>query len=61
VKLVPEKLRVENQTQWRARGSTKLGTEPKKKHPQAESEGMQIAMVAGARNRRYLHLNYVVI
>ena len=26
----------------------KLGTEPKKKHPQAESEGVQITMVAGA-------------
>ena len=26
----------------------KLGTEPKNKHPQAESEGVQITMVAGA-------------
>jgi hypothetical protein len=26
----------------------KLGTEPKNEHPQAESEGVQITMVAGA-------------
>jgi len=26
----------------------KLGTEPKKEHPQAESQGVQITMVAGA-------------
>ena len=26
-----------------------LGTEPKNEHPQAESEGVQITMVAGAR------------
>ena len=39
----------------------KLGAEPKNKHPQAESEGVQISMVAGARNRRYLHLNFVTI
>ena len=26
----------------------KIGTEPKNEHPQAESEGVQITMVAGA-------------
>jgi len=38
----------------------KLGTELKNEHPQAESEGVH-TMVAGAGNRRYLHLNHVVI
>jgi hypothetical protein len=39
----------------------KLGTEPKNEHPQAESERVQITMVAGARNRRYLHLDYAML
>ena len=30
------------------RAMLKLGTEPKNEHPQAESEGVQISMVAGA-------------
>ena len=36
----------------------KLGTEPKDEHPRAKSEGVQITMDAGARNRRYLHLRF---
>ena len=39
----------------------KLGTEPKNEHPQAKSERVQITMVAGARNRRYLHLDFARI
>ena len=39
----------------------KLGTEPKSEHPQAKSEGVIITMVAGARNRRYLQLNFASI
>ena len=38
--------------------SLKLGIEPKNEHPQAKSEGVQITMVAGAGNRRYLHLDF---
>jgi len=30
----------------------------KNKHPLAESKGVQIAMVAGARNHRYLHVDF---
>ncbi len=48
VQLVPENGEVENRTLRRAAALLKLGTEPKKKHPQAESEGVQITMVAGA-------------
>ena len=39
----------------------KLGTEPKNEHPHAKSEGVQISMVSGARNRRYLHLDYALM
>ena len=39
----------------------KLGIEPKNEHPQFKSEGVQITMVAGARNRRYLHLDFTWI
>jgi hypothetical protein len=39
----------------------KLGTKQKNKHPQAKSEGVQITMVAGARNRRYLHLDFAIV
>jgi len=39
----------------------KPGTEPKNEHPQAESERVQITMVAGGRNRHYLSLNFAKI
>jgi hypothetical protein len=39
----------------------KLGTEPKNEHPQAKSEGVQISMVTGAGNRRYLHLDFAIV
>jgi len=38
--------------------SSKVG---KNKYPLAESQGVQITMVAGARNRRYLHLDFAMI
>jgi len=36
----------------------KLSEEPKTKHPLAETEGVQVTMVAGARNSRCLHLDF---
>ena len=30
-------------------------------HPGSQQSGVQITLVAGARNRRYLHLNFVEI
>ena len=33
----------------------------KNEHPLANAEGVHTRLVAGAGNRRYLHLNYVVI
>ena len=39
----------------------KLSEEPKTKHPLAETEGVQVTMVAGAHNRRFLHLDFAYI
>ena len=39
----------------------KLSEEPKTKHPLAKTEGVQVTMVAGARNLRCLHLDFACI
>ena len=36
-----------------------LGIGPKDKHPLADAEGVQVTLVARARNRRYLRLNFI--
>jgi len=56
--LVPENGELKIELYGELAALLKLGTEPKNEHPQAKSEGVQITMVAGARNRRYLHLNF---
>jgi len=38
-----------------------LGIGPNDKHPLADAEGVQVTLVAWARNRRYLRLNYAEI
>ena len=38
-----------------------LGIGPKDKHPLADAEGVQVKLVAGAHNRRYLHLNFASV
>ena len=48
VQLVPENGGLKIELYGELAALLKLGTEPKKKHPQAESEGVQITMVAGA-------------
>ena len=48
VQLVSENGRLKIELYGELAALLKLGTEPKKKHPQAESEGVQITMVAGA-------------
>jgi hypothetical protein len=48
VQLVSENGRLEIELYGELAALLKLGTEPKKKHPLAESEGVQITMVAGA-------------
>ena len=61
VQLVPENGELKTELYGELTALLKLGTEPKNEHPQAESEGVQITMVAGARNRRYLHLDFAMI
>ena len=58
VQLVPENRELKIDLYGELTALLKLGTEPKNEHPLAEGEGVQITMVAGARNRRYLHLNF---
>ena len=48
VQLVPEKGELKIELYGELAALLKLGTEPKNEHPQAESEGVQITMVAGA-------------
>ncbi|MGN7614272.1 recombinase family protein, partial [Magnetococcales bacterium HHB-1] len=48
VHLVPENGELKIELYGELAALLKLGTEPKKEHPQAESEGVQITMVAGA-------------
>ena len=38
-----------------------LGIGPNDKHPLADAEGVQVTLVAGARNRRYLHLSFASV
>ena len=58
--LVPENGELKIELYGELAALLKLGTEPKNEHPQAKSEGVQISMVAGARNHRYLQLNFAV-
>ena len=46
--LVPENGELKIELYGELGALLKLGAEPKNKHPQAESEGVQITMVAGA-------------
>jgi hypothetical protein len=39
----------------------KISQMPKTKHPLAETEGVFVMLVAGARNRRCLHLDFAYI
>ena len=48
VQLVPENGELKIELYGELAALLKLGTEPKNQHPQAESEGVQITMVAGA-------------
>ena len=48
VQLVPENGELKIELYGELGALLKLGAEPKNKHPQAESEGVQISMVAGA-------------
>jgi hypothetical protein len=48
VQLVPENGELKIELYGELAALLKLGTEPKNEHPQAESEGVQITMVAGA-------------
>ena len=48
VRLVPENGELKIELYGELAALLKLGTAPKNKHPQAESEGVQITMVAGA-------------
>ena len=48
VQLVPENGELKIKLYGELAALLKLGTEPKNEHPQAESEGVQITMVAGA-------------
>ncbi|MEL0032827.1 MAG: hypothetical protein VW712_07670 [Paracoccaceae bacterium] len=59
--LVPENGELKIELYGELAALLKLGTEPKNEHPQAKSEGVQISMVAGARNRRYLHLDFAIV
>ena len=61
VRLVPrgESLQIELYGELAA--LLKLSEDPKTKHPLAETEGVQVTMVAGARNRRCLHLDFAYI
>ena len=59
VQLVPEKGELKIELYGELAALLKLGTEPKNEYPQAESEGVQMTMVAGARNHRYLHLDFI--
>ena len=38
-----------------------LGIGPNNKHPLGNAEGRQMTLVAGARNRRYLHLDFACV
>ena len=48
VKLIPVNGELKIELYGELSALLKLGTEPKNKHPQAKSEGVQITMVAGA-------------
>ena len=48
VQLVPENGELKIELYGELAALLNLGTEPKNEHPQAESEGVQITMVAGA-------------
>ena len=48
VQFVPENGELEIKIHGELGAFPKIGTEPKNEHPQAESEGVQITMVAGA-------------
>ena len=62
VQLVPENGELRIKLYDKLVALLKRSTEPKKNnHPLAESKKVQITMVAGARNRRYLHLDYTII
>ena len=61
VRLVPEGNNLDIELFGELAALISLGTGPKDKHPLADAEGVQMTLVAGARNRRYLHLDFTYV
>ena len=61
VRLVPKRGSLQVELHGELAALLKLSEEPKTKHPLTETEGVQVTMVAGARNRCFLHLDFAYI
>ena len=59
IRLVPEDNTLNIELFGELAALISLGIGPNDKHPLADAEGVQVTLVAGARNRRYLHLDFV--